>query len=77
MSTIKMVAILVIAAAIFASLLVYAFGGFTYTREPHAAKLEPLELSVKDTERINVPVWAGVGAIVNGGVLLVVGDRRS
>jgi hypothetical protein len=34
------------------------------------------ELSVKDQETVNVPVWAGVGAIVAGGVLLLVPGKR-
>jgi len=49
-----------------------AMGGFTYTKDTHEAKIGPLELSVKDKETVNVPVWAGVGAIVVGGLLLLV-----
>jgi len=26
---------------------------------------------VKDKERVNIPMWAGIGAIVIGGVLLL------
>jgi len=33
----------------------------------HEAKLGPIELSVKDKQTVNVPVWAGVGAIVVAG----------
>lgn len=68
MNAIRMLAIVLIVAGCLA--LVY--GGFTYTRETQQAKLGSLELSVKDTETVNVPVWAGVGAIVAGVVLLVV-----
>jgi len=68
MNAVKMVAIVLIAAGA----LGLAYGGFRYTRETHTAKLGTLELSVKDRERVNIPVWAGVGAIVIGGVLLVV-----
>ncbi len=52
--------------------LALAYGGFTYTKETHQAKIGSLELSVKDTETVNVPVWAGVGALVAGVVLLIV-----
>jgi hypothetical protein len=38
-------------------------------------KLGPLELKVKEKETVNIPVWAGVGAIVIGGLLLVFGGR--
>lgn len=71
MSALKIVAILLIAAGIAG--LVY--GGFTYTKTTHDAKLGPFELSIKDKEKVNIPIWAGVGAIVVGGVLLVVRMR--
>jgi len=71
-SPLKIVAILLIAVGIIA--LVY--GGFTYTRTTHDAKVGPFEFSIKDKETVNVPVWAGVGAIVVGGALLVVRARK-
>jgi len=52
------------------------YGGFTYTKETHEAKIGPIVLSVKDKETVNVPIWAGVGAIVIGGLLLVSGIKR-
>ena len=52
------------------------YGGFTYTKETHETKIGPLVLSVKDKETVNVPIWAGVGAIVIGGLLLVGGNRK-
>lgn len=67
----KIVAIVLIVAGIIG--LVY--GGVTYTRTTHEAKLGPLELSVQDKETVNVPVWAGVVAIVAGGALLLVGRK--
>jgi len=54
-----------------------AYGSFSYTKETHKATLGSLDLSVKDKETVNVPVWAGVGAIVLGGVLLLAGGRKS
>lgn len=53
-----------------------AYGGFTYTKETHNVKLGPVELSVKDKETVNIPVWAGVMAIVAGGLLLVLGNKN-
>ena len=52
------------------------YGGFTYTKETHETKIGPITLSVKDRETINVPIWAGVGAIVVGGLLLVSVTRK-
>ncbi len=66
MSAIKIAAIVLIVAGI----LGLAYGKFSYTKETHEAKIGSLELSMKDKETVNVPVWAGVGAIVIGGILL-------
>ena len=72
MSGIKMLGIVLIAAGI----LGLAYRGFSYTRETHEAKIGSLELSMKDKETVNVPVWAGVGAIVIGGVLLLIPTKN-
>jgi hypothetical protein len=73
MNAVKMAAIVLIAAGV----LGLVYGGFSYTKDTHEAKLGPLELSVKDKQTVNVPVWAGVGAIVIGGGLLLVGGKKS
>jgi len=62
---------------IVAGILALAYGGFTYTKDSHKAELGPLELSVKEKETVNVPKWAGVGAIAAGVLLLVAGKRES
>lgn len=62
-------------ALIVAGALGLVYGGFTYTRETHEADLGPLHMSVAEKKRVNVPVWAGAGAIVAGGLLLVVGRK--
>jgi multidrug transporter EmrE-like cation transporter len=66
MNSAKMFAIVLIVLGV----LGLAYGSFTYTKETHNAKIGPVELSVKDKERINVPVWVGVGAIAAGMILL-------
>ena len=63
-------------ALILGGALALVYGGFTYTKDTHEAKIGPIELSVKDKETVNIPVWAGVGAIVIGGALLVFGTKR-
>jgi TRAP-type C4-dicarboxylate transport system permease small subunit len=68
MDAIKIVALVLIVAGI----LGLAYGSFSFTKETHEAKIGPLELSVKEKETINIPVWAGVAAIVVGGILLFV-----
>lgn len=49
-----------------------AYGGFTYTKDTSQAKLGPIELTVKDRETVNIPIWLGAALVIGGGVLLVV-----
>lgn len=67
LNAIKLVAI----ALIVAGALGLAYGGFSYTKDTTAVKLGSVELSVKEKETVNVPIWAGIAAIVAGGLLLV------
>jgi len=73
MNALKIAALALIAAGI----LGLMYGGFTYTKETHQAKIGPFEMTVKEKETINIPVWAGVGAIVLGAGLLLVGSRKT
>ena len=52
-------------------LLAIAYGGFSYTKDETKAKIGPVEIQVQEKERVNIPLWAGIGAAVVGGVLLV------
>ena len=61
---------------IVAGVLGLLYGGFSYTKDTHTTELGPLSFSVKEKERVNVPAWAGVGAIVLGGLLLLTGGRK-
>ena len=61
---------------IVAGALALVYGGFSYTKSTQNLKLGPIELSVKEKETVNVPMWAGIGAIALGGVLLVVGGKK-
>ena len=72
MNAAKIVGIVLIVAG----LLGLAFGSFSFTKETHEAKIGPLELQVKDKKTVNIPAWAGVGAIVIGAVLLLVPLKR-
>jgi len=72
MNAIKIAALVLIAAGV----LGLVYGSFTYTKDTSEAKIGPIELSVKNKETVDVPVWAGVGAIVVGGALLFFGGRK-
>jgi len=67
----KILAIILIVAGVLA--LVY--GGFSYVSDTHSAKIGPINLTVKDKERVNIPIWAGVGAIAIGAALLLFGNK--
>ncbi len=62
-------------ALIIAGSLGLAYGSFSYTQETHDVKLGPLQFEVKEKKTVNVPVWAGIAAIVAGGLLLVMKQR--
>jgi uncharacterized membrane protein YphA (DoxX/SURF4 family) len=72
MNSTRIAAIVLIVAGV----LGLMYGGFSFTKETHQAKLGPIELSVKEKQTVNVPMWAGVGAIVIGGVLLLLGRKQ-
>jgi drug/metabolite transporter (DMT)-like permease len=68
MNAIKIAAI----ALIVAGVLGLAYGGFSYTKDTQQAQIGPLELTVQERQTVNIPLWAGVAAIVAGGLLLFV-----
>ena len=71
MSATKIIGILLIVAGA----LGLIYGSFSYTKEKHDVKLGPLQFSVSEKETVNVPVWAGAGAIAIGVVLLLIGRK--
>lgn len=73
MDMLKIVGIILIVAGV----LGLVYGGFTYTSDTHDADLGPIEFTVTEQERVNVPIWAGVGSIAIGGALLLFGRRKS
>ncbi len=58
------------AAVLALGILALAYGGFSYTKQTHAADLGPLHLQVNERERVNVPLWAGIGLAIVGGLIL-------
>ena len=72
MNPTKLVGVVLIVAGVLALL----YGGFSYTKDTHDVKVGPVEFSVKEKESVNVPVWAGVGAIAVGALLLLAGGRK-
>ena len=71
MNAMKMLGI----ALLIAGVLGLAYGGFSYTKDTTAVKLGPIELTVKEKQTVNIPLWAGIASIIAGGVLLVLGGK--
>lgn len=57
--------------------LALAYGGFSYTKSSSEANLGPISVEVKDKEQVNIPMWAGIAAVVIGGIMLVVPGKRA
>lgn len=72
MNPIRSVAIVLILAGALALL----YGGFSYTKDTTVVKLGPIELTAKEKQNVNVPVWAGIGAMAIGGLMLVMGGKK-
>jgi multidrug transporter EmrE-like cation transporter len=60
-----------------AGILGAAYGGFSYTKETHDAKIGPVKIELKEKEHVNVPVWAGIAVAVVGAVLLFQAPART
>jgi len=73
MNAVKIAAIVLIVAGVIG----LGYGSFSYTKETHDIKMGPIEMSVQEKETVNVPVWAGVGAIAIGAALLLLGGRKA
>ena len=72
MNALKIPAMVLIVAGV----LGLVYGSFSYTKQTHDVKVGPIEMSVQDKQTVNVPVWAGVGAIMIGAALLLFGARK-
>ena len=72
MNGIKLAAIILIIGGV----LGLAIGSFSYTKKTEEVKIGPIELTVKDKETVNIPVWLGAGALIAGVLLLVVRSKK-
>ena len=52
-------------------------GGFSFTQETTKAQIGPIQLNVKEKKEVGIPEWLSIGAVVIGGVLLVMGFRKA
>jgi TRAP-type C4-dicarboxylate transport system permease small subunit len=72
MNALRIVGVALIALGVLA--LVY--GSFSYTKETHEAQIGPLQLTIKDRQTVNIPVWAGAAAVAAGVGLILYGGSK-
>lgn len=55
------------------------YGSIWYGRDTQTTSIGPVDIAVTEDKTFGVPVWAGVGAIIGGAVLLLMGrsDRKA
>ena len=54
-----------------------AYGGFSYTKETHDAKIGPVSIEFKEKEHVSVPLWAGVAVALVGAFLVLKPPARA
>lgn len=59
-----------------AGIAALVYGKFSYNDQKDAARVGDLSISVQEHHTVNIPVWAGIGAIVVGSLLLVLPSRK-
>ena len=58
-----------------AGVLALAYGGFSYTKETHETNIGPLKLSIKEEQRVSIPITLGIGCLLFGSLLLVLRNK--
>lgn len=71
MNTTKIIAIILLTIGI----LGLAYGGFSYTKETHETNIGPLKLSIKEEQRVSIPITLGIGCLLFGSLLLVLRNK--
>lgn len=72
MNPIRIVAALLIIAGVVG----LAYGSFSYKQNTTVAQVGPISINAQETHTVNVPVWAGIGGILVGGLLFAFGGKR-
>lgn len=72
MNAIRVIGVLLIVAGVTGFLM----GSFSFNQDTTAAKLGPLQLTVKERKTVEIPRWLSGGAIVLGAIVLILGARK-
>ena len=73
MNTVNMLAVVLIIGGI----LGLMYGSFDYTQKTQETKIGALELSVKKSHTVYIPVWASITAIIAGNGLLLFANKKA
>lgn len=73
MNAVRIVGIVLIVGG----MLGFFTGGFSFTKDTTAAKIGPIELTVKEKQSVSIPQWLSLGAVALGAIVLVAGFRKS
>jgi hypothetical protein len=68
MNAIKPVGVLLLIAGA----LGLAYGGFSYTRTTHEARVGPFAMTMQERQTVPIPIWAGLAGVLVGGALLLI-----
>jgi hypothetical protein len=60
---------------IIAGIVGLAYGRMSFTKEVHKASVGPISLMARETQDVVIPMWAAVGAVVVGGLVLMTSKR--
>ena len=72
MNAVKIAGIVLIAVGI----LGLVYGRFSYTSATHDTKMGPIEFSVKEKERVEIPVWVGLVLVAGGTAAILLPARK-
>jgi len=51
------------------------YKGFSYSSEETVLQIGPIKATAETEKHVSIPLWAGIGAIVAGAVIVLVGRR--
>lgn len=57
-------------------LLTMIYGGISYTRKTHEAKLGALTISIQEKQTVYIPIWVGLISMIAGGTVLMIKQKK-
>lgn len=73
MNIVRVAGIVLIVLGIFGAML----GSFSYTKQTQEVKMGPIEMTVKDKQTVDIPIWASISVMVLGAALLYLSSKKN